>query len=155
MLFVCAVKFLIVNEVIMKRGRPRKPADDSIGRPIMPDWLSAKQREVWNALMRRDCSRTWGSAQTELVVSLVVSMATLEECNEKISAEGITAIGPGGLPHAHPAVTMSQRERGLIATIAAKLGLAMNGRIGTRKAKPKAGKSAAEFLTMTPRIGNG
>ena len=135
----------------MKRGRPRKTPNEAVGKPRLPANLPASQKLIWQRLMKRECSAQWGSAQTDLVVALCAAIDTHDKCEADLARDGMYVTnGHTGMIHAHPAVGIAERERGLIANLAAKLGMAMNGRIGTKTAKDKAGTGAAAFLTMAP-----
>ena len=135
----------------MKRGRPRKAREESVGRLRMPSSLPPSQRVIWQRLCKRECAASWGSAQTDLLLALVAAIDTHDKAEADLARDGLYVTNAQtGMIHTHPAVGIAERERSLIANLAAKLGMAMNGRIGIRKAKEKAGPGASAFLTMAP-----
>jgi P27 family predicted phage terminase small subunit len=131
------------------RGRPRNPTMKASGKAVRPTWFTADQKKEWTALMRRS-GGAWGSAQTDLLVALVIARDNMRTACEAIARDGESIVDDAGRIRLHPMIKIRETAIQQISMIAPKLGCSLSGRIGRQEAKPTI-SSAASYLTKQPR----
>jgi len=131
----------------MKRGRPKKEKE-LIGRPKMPKWLTLEQKKMWRENDKLMNFSTFGEAQTDLLIALIISKTALKNAVEILSLHGEV---DGGRPH--PMVSIRDRSIHQIGSLMTKLGLCLNAvkhhTIPNQKSQEN--NPASSFLTMEPR----
>jgi P27 family predicted phage terminase small subunit len=133
----------------MKVGRPSGPEKTGKGKPQVPTWLTAEHKREVKKLIK-DGGEDWGVLQTDLVIALAVTRVRLKHAIARVEQDGEYYETDRGVV-LHPAQKVMENCCAQICSISTKLGLSVNGAVGKTEKAAKAGKQAADFLTITPR----
>lgn len=88
--------------------------------PKAPPGLGPRGRKFW-----RDIHATWelNRDEIELLVESCRMLDALDQLQAALDRDGVTCVGSGGQPRAHPALTQVTSTRNTLARLLAQLGL--------------------------------
>jgi P27 family predicted phage terminase small subunit len=101
--------------------------------PVMPDWFTPAQAEKWEHTTRQlRGMRMLNAADTETIVSYVVSTEMVAQIGAAMVGESLTVVGGHGSVYADPRLTILNQAMARSIRLARELGLTPQSRASLR-----------------------